>query len=309
MNNQLLFKTPKQLAKECENYKSNLKTNLIFNPIQNKKTLSSKNSNFQKSIQSQFNKIKNDFELMKDFMKYSHKNNLLTCGMMLGNMNTGAYRGGSAFDYEDDFSSDKGWTFTGSGNSISGGKLNFDLERKASHEGSWIATGDADVFGVGQQFSDTVWEMRWHGVNYSTIDAANNQLSPYLSATDNGGIDVESSNDLLSAIFDTAGTFGLSAQSSDGGTRATLSAVTYAWTTGVDYFILTKRTSSTLLKVSASSTDAFTEDLVSLSSLAIPSSVINLDNIQVGNDHAGSTTGRTNVGTIDKLQALKDSNS
>ena len=102
--------------------------------------------------------------------------------------------GSGEWDYDDDFSTDKGWTTAATGNQIdtANSQLDFQLTRTNVFQGLYIATNDADVFGA--NFSDTAYIIRFHALNYSSINTTYS-YNPFLTAQKNGGYDSESSSD------------------------------------------------------------------------------------------------------------------
>lgn len=133
MDHSLLHKTPLQIRQE--------QTKKIFD---------------QYKIRQNFLNFKNN---LKNNLLYGHKNNLLNCGLMMGNMNTGAYREiGLLPDLEFDFSSAMGWTTSDSA------RVNVDTgNSEVDYNASDTSTDFSDLYydvGAGL-ISDTLWEMRF----------------------------------------------------------------------------------------------------------------------------------------------------
>ena len=210
----------------------------------------------------------------------------------------------SPWDFDDDFDTDLGWTHTGTGNDVDTGnsQLDWDLERKASHEGSYLDTSTM----FGGNFSDTAWICRWWAVNFSTV--ADNTSAPYLACLDTAGADMEDSIDAISFVFGEtfgAGTNKIRIEENIAGSRSNTSQ-DYAWTSSTDYYCELRRTSATNVTANFSSTSGFTKDLVGDFSETVSSSCGGFDYLQVGNDHAGSSTGRTNIGTLGRVQCMQN---
>ena len=210
------------------------------------------------------------------------------------------------WDYDDDFSSNLGWTHVSTGNSISGNKLNFRLTRQPTFNGSYIPTNDADVFGA--NFSDTAFIIRFHAMNYSTISGTYG-YSPILQAQRDGGDHSEASDDALTAwcLTYTSGTHRFGAMTNDDATR-TNNIENTTWSTGTDYFIECIRNSATEMRSTRSSSDSFSKDEHDVTH-TVPSTITGLKNITVQSDYAGGGSSRTNIGTIDRIQAMKEVNS
>lgn len=211
------------------------------------------------------------------------------------------------WDYEDDFSTDKGWTVSGTGNQIdtTNSQLDFNLPRGNAFRGLYIPTTDSDVFGA--NFSDTAYIIRFHALNYSTISSTYG-YSPVLQAQRDGGDHSEAGDDALTSwcLTYTSGTHRFGVMSNDDGTRVT-SLEDTTWSTGTDYFIENIRNSATEMRATRSSSDSFSKDEHDIT-FTIPSTITGLKNITIQSDYAGSMSSRINIGTIDKIQAMKEVN-
>tara|TARA_R110000824_G_scaffold337545_1_gene524148 strand:+ start:1578 stop:2330 length:753 start_codon:yes stop_codon:yes gene_type:complete len=217
--------------------------------------------------------------------------------------------GGSiGWDYDDDFSTNKGWTVSGSGNQIdtANSQLDFNLTRSPSFQGAYIPTNDADVFG--ENFSDTSYIMRFHAMNYSSINTTY-AYNPIMQARTTGNSTSESSDDALSAwCYPTPQyTNQFSATANDNGTGYFSADNTVSWSENTNYYIENIRNSATEMRATRSSSDSFNAN-ESDQTLTIPSTIIGLKNITIQADHAGSVSTRTNVGTINQIQATKVGN-
>jgi hypothetical protein len=216
--------------------------------------------------------------------------------------------GGGGWDYDDDFSTDKGWTSVGTGNQIDTGNstLDFQTTRGNTFLGSYIPTNDADVFGA--NFSDTAFIIRFHALNYSSLNSSYG-YSPFLQAQRDGGDGSEDNDDTLSAwcLVSTQYTHRFGAMANDNAARTSNNSDATTWATGTDYFIETIRNSATEMKSTRSTTDSFDADEHE-QILTIPSTITGLKNITIQSDHAGSMSSKTNIGTINQIQAMKEVN-
>ena len=237
------------------------------------------------------------------------KNKELSKPMDLMNVGfVGVAGGAGGWDYEDDFSTDKGWTATGTGNQIdtANSQLDFNLPRGNAFRGLYIPTTDTDVFGA--NFSDTAYIIRFHALNYSTLNTTYG-YSPLLQAQRDGGDHSEAVDDALSAwcLPSTQYTHRFGAMANDEGTRTANNSNATTWATGTDYFIENIRNSATEMKSTRSTTDSFDADEHE-QVLTIPSTITGLKNITIQSDYAGSMSSRINIGTINQIQAMKEVN-
>lgn len=265
----LLQKTPlqirqEQIAKHFNQYK--LKQNL---------------SNFQSNL--------------KNNLLYGHKNNLLNCGLMLGNMNTGAYRGGAGWDWESDLSSDEGWVSSdGTAMAYNGTTDKLDLLFKGDGSNDCIVI-DSQIAAIlnGTPISDTAWVYRFKygltafvtgsgmhdhiGISASDQTAGQSTAQDFLGVNNDAGDVYIVSLDADGAVIPTGGS-GDDAQS-----------MTYVAAT--DYWNEIVRLSATAYRNRIYS-DAFTT-LVQTSTGATPSTVASLRYFKMCNrvtSAAGTTT-------------------
>ena len=150
--------------------------------------------------------------------------------------------------------------------------------------------------------------MRFHAVNYSTLNTTYG-YSPFLQATRGGNDHSEANDDTLSAwcLPSVQYTNRFGAMANDSGTRTSNNSDATTWATGTDYFIENIRNSATEMKSTRSTTDSFDADEHE-QILTIPSTITDLKHITIQSDYAGSMSSRTNIGTINQIQAMKKIN-
>ena len=241
-------------------------------------------------------KIKQDLQNFKNNLRnnilYGHKNNKLNCGLLLGNMNTGAYRGSAGWDFEFDFSDATGWTQVNTGVSI-------DTVTNQRIDGFGADATDRRIwYDMLVALSDTAWVTRFpfqytaqnnpyhHPIGFSSIsNNPSGEVQDYLGF----GICInanESRSIKADGVARGSGTFG--------------TIITTALST--QYYIEMIRLSATQLELGIKSDSGYTTDITnSPQTQTIDNTIIGLRYIHSSNDSTGAGT-RTLTGFIDDLK-------
>ena len=190
--------------------------------------------------------------------------------------------------YSTDFSTNTGWTQTGSTVTVSGGTL---TETSASG-----TTSDRLDYDLGSGQSDTAWILRWKE-NYSTLTGDIN-TSVGLQNDNDGITPIANSNDMIVANLyrDSAtSTFKVQGLSYDGGSIVGNTATNIPVSANTNYYFELKRTSSTSATLSIFSDSGYTTHITSSpQTFSVNSGITGLRYVAAG----VWNTGRSEIATL-----------
>ena len=204
----------------------------------------------------------------------------------------------SPWQYDDEFTTDVGWTHESGGNDIDtvNGELDFNLLRGQAR-GSSIPTTDEDV--INATVSDTAFVFDIYGVSVSSIDGSGEAL--FGLSTEDVNTNFRSSGDALmwglrrtiDNTYDRVSDYHVDNASS------TNTLTNQSWSTGTDYFLRIIRTSSTNVKFQIDDSSDYGSLLKDISR-TINSTIQNLDHIRVAPRPDGA--GAAAIGTVQRMR-------